>query len=132
MSPHFITSDQLNHFSPLFFSPLPNSSPVAPVDLSAKQFGSTWIYLQWFNPSNGRGSPPLSSHVITVQEVGGQNMERIFDSISPEANVTGLLPGTEYIFSVVAVSQFQDVLATSPPSNFANRPTALTGRNQSD
>ena len=112
----------------LFFSTFLTVPPVAPVDLSAKQFGATWIYLQWFNPSNGRGSPPLSSHVITVQEVGGQSTERTFGG-EGAANVTGLLPGTEYTFSVVAVSQFQDVLATSPPSGPANGTTSLTGNN---
>ena len=132
MSPHFITSVQLNHFSPLFslfpiFSPFPTVPPVAPVDLSAKDDGPTWIYLQWFNPSNGRGSPPLSSHVITVQEVGGQSMERTFGG-EGAANVTGLLPGTEYIFSVVAVSESSGVRANSPPSNVASGATTFTGR----
>ena len=102
--------------------------PIPPIDLSAKDDGPTWIYLQWFNPSNGIGSPPLSSHVITVQEVGGQSTERTFGG-EGAANVTGLLPGTQYIFSVVAVSQFQDVLATSPPSGPANGTTSLTGNN---
>ena len=105
--------------------------PVAPVDLSAKQFGPTWIYLQWFQPSSGRGHPPLSSHVVIVQEVGGHTVNRTFQSNEIETNVTDLLPGTEYIFSVVAVSQFEDLLqATSPPSNLANGTTTLTGRKQ--
>ena len=100
------------------------------MDLSAKRFGPTWIYLQWFQPSTGRGHPPLSSHVVIVQEVGGQTVNRTFQSNEIEANVTDLLPGTEYIFSVVAVSQFEDLLqATSPPSNLANGITTLTGRN---
>ena len=101
------------------------------MDLSAKQFGPTWIYLQWFQPSSGRGNPPLSSHVVIVQEVGGHTVNRTFQSNEIEANVTDLLPGTEYIFSVVAVSQFEDLLqATSPPSNLANGTTTLTGRNR--
>ena len=87
------------------------------------------MYLQWFNPSAGLGNPPLSSHVVRVQEVGGELEERTFDSSEAEANVTDLLPGTQYTFSVVAVSQFEDLLqATSPLSNSDNGTTNVTGR----
>ena len=74
------------------------------------------------------GSPPLSRHVVAVQEVGGEVEERRFDSSSDDANVTDLLPGREYSFSVVAVSEFGDVQAPSPPSNSACGTTTLTGR----
>ena len=101
---------------------------MAPVDLSAKGSGPTWIYLQWFQPSAGRGNPPLSGHVITVQEVGGGEEERRFDGGSAEANVTDLLPGTEYTFSVVSVSEFGELQAPSPASVSANGTTKLTGK----
>ena len=101
-------------------------APVAPVDLTAKESGPTWIYLQWFQPSAGQGNPPLSGHVITVQEVGGGEEERRFDGGSAEANVTDLLPGTEYIFSVVSVSEFGELQAPSPASVSANGTTTLT------
>ncbi|CAI8043848.1 Hemicentin-2 [Geodia barretti] len=100
--------------------------PVAPVDLAVKGIGATWIYLQWFNPSAGLGNPPLSSHVVRVQEVGGEVEERTFDSSEGEANVTDLLPGTQYILSAVAVSQFQDLRAISPRSNSDSGTTTLT------
>ena len=100
------------------------------MDLSIKGIGATWIYLQWFNPSAGLGNPPLSSHVVRVQEVGGEVEERTFDSSEGEANVTDLLPGTQYTFSAVAVSQFEDLQATSPPSNSDSGTTTLTGRDQ--
>jgi hypothetical protein len=100
--------------------------PVAPVDLSIKEIGATWMYLQWFNPSAGLGNPPLSSHVVRVQEVGGEVEERTFDSSEGEANVTDLLPGTQYILSAVAVSQFEDLQATSPPSNSDSGTTNVT------
>ena len=103
-------------------------APVAPVDLSTRGSGSTWIYLQWFQPSASRGNPPLSGHVISVQEVGGGKEERRFDGDSAEANVTDLLPGTEYIFSVVAVSEFGELQAPSPASVSANGTTTLTGK----
>ena len=65
--------------------------------------------------------------MVTVQEVGAEEEERRFEGSSAEANVTGLQPGTEYTFSVVAVSEFRDVQASSPPSAPANGTTILTG-----
>ena len=41
-------------------------------------------------------------------------------------NVTGLLPGTTYELTVVAVSIVRDVVARSQPSNLIQRTTALT------
>ena len=64
--------------------------------------------------------------MVTVQEVGAEE-ERRFEGSSAEANVTGLQPGTEYTFSVVAVSEFRDVQASSPPSDPANGATTFTG-----
>ena len=46
---------------------------------------------------------------------------------SPTANVTGLLPGTEYTFTVVAVSVSGDVEAVSAPSLPFNASTTTTG-----
>ena len=97
------------------------------MDISIANDGPTWVYLDWFQPSAGLGNPPLSGHVVTVQEVGAEEEERRFEGSSAEANVTGLQPGTEYIFSVVAVSEFRDVQASSPPSAPANGTTILTG-----
>ena len=97
------------------------------MDISIEGVGPTWIYLDWFQPSAGLGNPPLSGHVVTVQEVGAEEEERRFEGSSAEANVTGLQPGTEYTFSVVAVSEFRDVQASSPPSDPANGTTTLTG-----
>ena len=102
-------------------------APHQPVYLLVEAVGPTWVYLDWFQPSAGLGNPPLSGHVVTVQEVGAEEEERRFEGSSAEANVTGLQPGTEYTFSVVAVSEFRDVQASSPPSAPANDTTTLTG-----
>ena len=102
-------------------------APVAPIDISIEGVGPTWIYLDWFQPSAGLGNPPLSGHVVTVQEVGAEEEERRFEGSTAKANVTGLQPGTEYAFSVVAVSEFGDVQAFSPPSAPANGTTTFTG-----
>ena len=43
-------------------------------------------------------------------------------------NVTGLLPGTTYELTVVAVSQGGDILAISKPSDPAVHTTNVTGQ----
>ena len=47
---------------------------------------------------------------------GGEERNVSEESSEMAANVTGLLPGTEYMFRVVAVSEFKGVHALSPPS----------------
>ena len=47
---------------------------------------------------------------------------------SPAVNVTGLLPGTNYMLRVVAVSVFGGVQAPSLPSLPINATTGTTGR----
>ena len=115
--------------NPLHLPLIPLVPPVAPVNLSVKEIGATWIYLQWFNPNGGVGDFPHSSNIVTVQEVGGEEEKRVFDSNEEEANVTHLLPGTLYIFSVVAISVFGDLQATSLSSNTFNSTTTITGNN---
>jgi hypothetical protein len=100
-------------------------SPAAAVDVSVEETGGTWILLRWFKPSN-RGNPPLSRHVVTVQEVGGERQNVPFLTDTAEANVTGLLPGTEYTLSVVAVSEFEGVEAPSLASSTLTVTTVLS------
>ena len=119
---------------PLHLPLIPLVPPVAPVNISVKEIGATWVYLQWFNPNGGVGDFPHSSNIVTVQEVGvqevgGEEEKRVFDSNEEEANVTHLLPGTLYIFSVVAISVFGDLQATSLSSNTFNSTTTITGNN---
>jgi hypothetical protein len=89
-------------------------APSAPEDVTVEQVGSTWISLSWFQST--RGIPPLSRHMILVMG-GGENRSVSEESSEMAANVTGLLPGTEYMFRVVAVSEFRGVQALSPPSD---------------
>ena len=49
------------------------------------------------------------------------------ESSEMAANVTGLLPGTEYMFRVVVVSEFKGVQAFSPPSYTLTTRTAVSG-----
>ena len=57
--------------------------------------------------------------------------ERTFDSSEGEANVTDLLPGTQYTFSVVAVSELNGLKTNSAPSSLANGTTFHTGKQNS-
>ena len=59
---------------------------------------------------------------------GGEERTVTVESSEMAANVTGLLPGTEYMFRVVAVSEFRCVQALSPPSNNVTSITKTTGK----
>ena len=58
---------------------------------------------------------------------GGEERTVTVERSEASANVTGLLPGTDYMFGVVAVSEFRGVLAPSPPSNNVTDTTETTG-----
>ena len=59
---------------------------------------------------------------------GGEERTLTVESSEMAANVTDLLPGTEYMFRVVAVSEFRGVQALSPPSNNVTGTTETTGK----
>ena len=73
------------------------------------------------------GIPPISRHVISVMEEGGEERAVPAEGNNTAANVTGLLPGTLYVFRVVAVSEFADVRAPSPPSDPLTNRTDISG-----
>ena len=100
-------------------------APSAPEDLQVDQTGATWVTLSWFQTS--RSIPPLSRHVISVMEEGGEERAVPVEGSNSAVNMTGLLPGTLYMFRVVAVSEFADVQAPSPPSTTVNATTDTTG-----
>ena len=58
---------------------------------------------------------------------GGENRSVSEESGEMAANVTGLLPGTEYMFRVVAVSEFKGVQAHSPASDSVPGTTETSG-----
>ena len=82
--------------------------------------------LSWFQMSDG--IPPLSRHVISVMEEGGEERDLSVEGSNSAVNMTGLLPGILYMFRVVAVSEFADVQALSPPSTTVNATTDITGK----
>ena len=60
--------------------------------------------------------------------VGGEEDRNVSEESSEvAANVTGLLPGTEYMFRVVAVSEFRGVQAPSSPSDSVPGTTETSG-----
>lgn len=71
---------------------------------------------------------PISHYEIIAREVDGQGALTVSTSTSTTlSNVTGLLPGTAYKLTVVAVSEGGNVLARSPESVFVILTTGVTG-----
>ena len=75
---------------------------------------------------------PISFYTINARNLNssGGNNELVVTNTSTNAtffNVTGLLPGTTYELTVVAVSQGGDVVATSEPSTSIVESTELSG-----
>ena len=106
-------------FLPLIVDPSP------PKNVTVDQINDTWMTLSWFYDENSEDS----YFVITVRKVGrGEERNVPIEGSNQTANVTGLLPGTEYTFTVVAVSVSGDVEAFSAPSLPFNATTALSGK----
>ena len=72
---------------------LPIVAPSSPEDLTVEKIGVTWIFLSWLHISSGI---PSFSRVVIVTE-GGVERNVTVETGSPAVNVTGLLPGTDYI-----------------------------------
>ena len=109
----------------IILSPVSTVAPSAPADLLVDWYGATWVFLSWVQ--SDVGIPPLSRHIIFF-ESGGKTMNMIKEGIEPAANVTGLLPGTNYTFRVIAVSAFGDLQVLSSPSGPVTQTTSITGR----
>ena len=105
------------------FPPL-TAVPEVPVDLYLVEVGATWISFGWFLSND----PYLSHHVISVLNVKeGEVINITFEGSQPAVNVTDLLPGIEYNFTVVAVAVFDDIEAASLPSRPFSSTTSITG-----
>ena len=105
------------------FPPL-TAVPEVPVDLYLVEVGATWISFGWFLSNDLF----LSHHVISVLNVKeGEVINITFEDSRPAVNVTDLLPGIEYNFTVVAVAVFDDIEAASLPSRPFSSTTSITG-----
>ena len=99
-------------------------APSAPEDLTLEGAGPSWVSFSWFQTS--RGIPPLSRHVVLVVGGGEERNVTVEDSRT-STTVTNLLPGTTYMIRIVAMSEYGDVQAFSPPSTALNATTAVSG-----
>ena len=89
---------------------------------------ATWASISWDPPL--MADFPYSHYDILAQAVDLHNMLNIMTTVNNSTfyNVTGLLPGTTYELTVVAVSQVSDVIARSQPSNNIQGTTAVIGK----
>ena len=107
--------------------------PGEPLALNAEVAGATSLLADWEEPDNLNS--PVSFYTVNARNLnstGGMD-EVVVRNTSTNAtffNVTGLLPGTTYELTVVAVSQGGDIVATSPPSNTVIGTTDVTGQFQ--
>ena len=109
----------------LFLSPV---GPSTPEDLSPYAVGPSWISFSWVQMS--RGISPLSRYVVLVVG-GGEERNVTVEGSRTSTTVTNLLPGTDYMIRMVAVSEYGDVQAFSPPSNILTTSTAASGEEHS-
>ena len=91
--------------------------PGQPRTVSVESIGATWVRICWEDPFNVEF--PISNYEIIAHAT--DNLGEIIRNMStPDndtfVNVTGLLPGTTYNFTVVAVVQGGDVIARGPES----------------
>ena len=107
--------------------------PGEPLALNAEVAGATSLLADWEEQDNLNS--PVSFYTVNARNLnstGGMD-EVVVRNTSTNAtyfNVTGLLPGTTYELTVVAVSQGGEIVATSLPSNTVIGTTDVTGRFQ--
>ena len=103
--------------------------PGRPNALAIDNIEATSVTVRWNPPSMAEF--PISYYVIYAYI---QNSNNIADTIIVNTtmivtffNVTGLLPGTIYELTVVAVSHVSDIIARSQVSNTVVGQTSFTG-----
>ena len=106
-----------------FLSVAPPGQPGTPL---VENIGATWASISWTAPL--MADSPISHYEVIAREMDGQGVATM---TTPNAatffNVTGLLPGTAYELTVVAVSEGGDVIARSPESSSVLLTTRFTG-----
>jgi hypothetical protein len=102
------------------------ATPGAPNVPAVESIGATWARVCWDAPIIA--DSPISRYQIIGREVGGAGI--VVENTTTNAtffNITGLLPATTYLFTVVAISEDGDVIATSPESMPIQDTTGFTG-----
>ena len=104
------------------------ATPGLPVALSVDSTEATSILICWQAPNEP--DSPITFYTINARDVSGANAVVVRNTSTNATfyNVTGLLPGTTYVLTVVAVSQGGDVFAVSEPSVPWNGTTGFSGQ----
>ena len=102
-------------------------TPDEPENLAVDTIGATCITVCWTAPLNSF----VSYYLINARNLNdtGNNFKLVANTSTNVTfyNVTGLLPGTTYELTVVAVSQGGDVIANSRAGESIVLTTAHTG-----
>ena len=104
--------------------------PGQPVTLVKERVGATWIQLTWESPLTV--SFPITRYEVIAR--AAENPDVILRNMSTPnnntfVNVTDLLPGTEYNFTVVAVIEAGEVVARGVESaSLGGIVTGFTGK----
>ena len=101
-------------------------TPDEPQNPSVDTLGATYMLVCWTAPFNSF----VSYYLINASSLNGTGRNLVANTSNNATifNVTGLLPGTTYELTVVAVSQGGDVVAKSLASEPMVRTTGLTGQ----
>ena len=87
--------------------------PGQPHNIACESIGATWIHISW-------DPPVMADSLISHYEITARTDIAMVTVITANNNtffnITGLLPGTTYDLTVVAVSQGGDVIARSQES----------------
>ena len=95
--------------------------------IQSVDIGPTYARVCWQAPLF-LGVPEVSRYEVTATPVsGGTPVTARTTDNSRDVNVTGLLPGTNYEFWVVAISEFGDVVGSSSQSDPGFGNTTFTG-----
>ena len=95
-------------------TPFSTAPPGRPRTLAVENIGVTWIRMCWDPPFEIES--PISYYEVIARATDNNNARLVNVSTTDNStffNVTGLLPGTTYNLTVVAVSQGGCLLYTS-------------------
>ena len=97
-----------------FYYIAPPDQPSIPTIESS---GANWVHISWTAPFVAHS--PISYYEVIVRTVDSSEIMSTETNTSvTNFNITGLLPGTAYELTVVAVSEGGNVTARSPESDF--------------
>ena len=109
---------------------LSTATPSEPLTLLVDRIRATSIRLCWEPPLVANTS--VTFYSITIRNLNATGDDNIVIRNTTASatffNVTGLLPGTSYELTVMAVSQGGDIFAVSQPSETVSATTEFSGQ----